>query len=42
MSNALYALYRTSAESHVPGIQKLTNESARIKWYVMGVALHAS
>ena len=42
VSNVLYALYKMSAESHVPGIQKLTNESTRFKWYVMSMALSAS
>ena len=31
MFNELYALCKISAESHAPGIQKLTNESARVK-----------
>ena len=35
VSNALYALCKMSAENHLLGIQKLTNESARFKWYVV-------
>ena len=42
VSNALYTPYEMFSESHAPGIQKLTNESARFKWYVVGVASSAS
>ena len=31
-------LYKLFSESHVPGIQKLTNESIRFKWYIVGNA----
>ncbi len=31
VSNALYTPYKMFSESHAPGIQKLTNESARFK-----------
>ena len=41
-SNALYTLYKMFLESHAPGIQKLTNESAQFKCYVVGVASSAS
>ena len=30
VSNALYTPYKMFSESHTPGIQKLTNESARL------------
>ena len=40
--NALYTPYKMFSESHAPGIQKLTNESARFKWYVVGMASSAS
>ena len=42
VSNVLYTPYEMFSESHAPGIQKLTNESARFKWYVVGVASSAS
>ena len=42
VSNALYTPYKMFSESHAPGIQKSTNQSARFKWYVVGVALSAS
>ena len=42
VSNALYTPYKMFSESHTPGIQKLTNESARFKWYVVGVASSVS
>ena len=42
VSNALYSPYKMFTESHVPGIQKWTNQSARFKWYVVGVASSAS
>ena len=35
--NALYTPYKMFSESHAPGIQKLTNESAQFKWYFVGV-----
>ena len=41
LSNALYTPYKMFSESHAPGIQKLTNQSARFKWYVVGVASSA-
>ena len=42
VSNTLYAPYKMSAENHASGIQKLTNESAHFKWYVVSVASSAS
>ena len=42
VSNALYTPYKMFSESYVPEIQKLTDESARFKWYVVGVASSAS
>ena len=41
VSNALYTPHEMFSESHAPGIQKLTNESAPFKWYVVGVASSA-
>ena len=35
VSNALYTPYKMFSESHTSGIQKLTNESARFKWYIV-------
>ena len=42
VSNSLYTPYKMFSDSHVPGIKKLTNQSARFKWYVVGVASSAS
>ena len=42
VSNALYVPYKMFSESHAPGIQKLTNESARFKWHIVGVVSSAS
>ena len=41
-SNVLYALCKMFSESHVPGIQTLTNENARFKYLIVGMALGAS
>ena len=41
VSNALYALCKMFSESHAPGIQTLTNESARFKYLIVGVASSA-
>ena len=38
----LYDLCRMFSESHVPGIQTLTNENARFKYLIVGMALRAS
>ena len=42
VSNALYTPYKMFSESHAPGIQKSTNQSARFTWYIVGVASSAS
>ena len=42
VSNALYALCKMFSESHVPGIQTLTNESAGFKSLILGMASSAS
>ena len=42
MSNVLYAPYKMFSESHVPGIQTLTNESAQFKYLIVGMASSAS
>ena len=42
VSNALYTPYKMFSENHAPGIQKLTNQSARFEWYVVGVVSSAS
>ena len=42
VSNALYALCKMFSESHVPGIQIMTNESVRFKYLILGVASSAS
>ena len=42
VSNELYTPYEMFSESHAPGIKKSTNESARFKWYIVGVASSAS
>ena len=42
VSNALYAVCKMFSESHVPGIQTLTNESARFKYLIVGMASSAS
>ena len=38
VSNVLYTPNKIFSESHVPGIQKLTNESTQFKWYVVAMA----
>ena len=40
--NALYALCKMFLESHVPGIQTLTNKNARFKYLIIGVASSAN
>ena len=42
VSNALYTPYKMFSESHAPGIQKLTNESAGFKWHIVGMTSSAS
>ena len=41
VSNALYAPCKMFSESHAPGIQTLTNENARFKYIIIGVASSA-
>ena len=40
--NVLYALCKMFSEDHAPGIQRLTNENARFKYLIVGVASTAS
>ena len=42
VSNALYTPCEMFSESHVPGIQTLTNENARFKRLIMGLASSVS
>ena len=42
VSNALYTPCKMFSESHAPGIQTLTNENARFKQLIMGVASSVS
>ena len=38
MSNALYTPCKMFSESHVPGIQTLTNESTQFEYLIVSVA----
>ena len=42
VSNALYVPYKMFSESHAPGIQTLSNESAQFKYLIVSMASSAS